>query len=139
MKRLLLSFLFLHGCAVNCTEMGCVGALNVYLQGAPADGDWSIELQKDGASQVCHVVLPDGEPVCSSPLSLSVEDLGMTVSWATMMGETGETAHLRVSRDGVLLIDEDIEMKWSDPVYPNGKACDDGMGCSTAEAKFPLE
>lgn len=128
----------LHGCALNCTEMGCQGGITVYLLGTAQDGEWSFEMEKDGVTSVCNLTLPDGEPVCSSPLEVSVDSEGITVTWVTMMGETGTLAHLRASRDGTLLIDEDVPLEWSAPVYPNGKACDDGMGCSNASTNFAI-
>lgn len=143
MKRLLLLLPvllpILHGCAMNCTEMGCTGALNVFLQGAPADGEWSVEVDLDDQVAVCKVTLPGGEPICASPLSLTVEDLGMTLVWQLPMGESGVGGRVLVSRDGLLLVDQPFTADWSEPFYPNGKVCDDGMGCSSADVKFSIQ
>lgn len=136
---LLSSFFYLAGCAFNCTEIGCSGSLSVYLAGATADGEWSLELTKDGVTRACTVSLPGGEPVCSDPLDVEVDSGGMNMVWTTAMGEAGEEVQVRVSHDGLLLVDESFVPDWSEPYYPNGKACDDGFGCVTASADFSVE
>jgi hypothetical protein len=136
---LLASPLLLAGCALNCEEIGCSGAISIYLAGAGADGEWSLEVTKDGETRACTITLPGGEPVCATPLDVAVEAEGMTLTWMTMMGEQGDAVSLRVSHDGVLLLDESFEPDWSEPYYPNGKACDDGMGCSNATVDYSLD
>jgi hypothetical protein len=131
--------LLLAGCALNCEEVGCSGALSIYLAGAVEDGEWSLEVTKDGETRTCIITLPDGEPVCASPLSLEVGAEGMTLSWLTIMGEQGDNVQIRISHDGALLNDSDFVPEWSEPYYPNGKACDDGNGCSNATADYSVD
>lgn len=140
MRFLLLAPLFLlAGCALNCEEVGCSGSVSIYLAGAVSDGEWSLEVTKDGETRACTVTLPDGETVCASPLDVVVDADGMTLSWTTIMGEQGDEVSLRISHAGVLLLDESFEPDWSQPYYPNGKACDDGMGCSNATADYTIQ
>ena len=140
MRALLLLFpVLLGGCALNCEEIGCAGAVSIYLAGAVDAGEWSLEVTKDGETRACTLTLPDGEAVCATPLEVVAESEGMTLTWMTMMGEEGDQMSLRISHDGVLLLDESFEPDWSAPYYPNGKACDDGMGCSNATVDYTLD
>ena len=99
----------LHGCALNCEEKGCSGTLSLFLQGQPAEGIWSVEVTLDNQNSVCRLSYPDGEAACSGSLSLAAGPEGMTATWMTMMGEESALGHLRVSHDGLLLIDEDFQ------------------------------
>lgn len=142
MRPLLLALALLAACPTPvtgaCTEMGCSGALTVDVDGATDPGLWSLTVTKDGTTQGCSVELPGGAPTCDPALTLEADAEGLTVVWTLSMGEAGDDVHVEVHHEDVTVLEETFAPEWSDPVYPNGEACDAGNGCVSAEEAFSL-
>lgn len=123
----------LSGCALSCNEMGCSGSLTVFLDRALADGSTvSIDLG-DGAMD-CVV---DTETSLNGCILTDVDGSPAIVA-STYMGQAPETASLLID-EGAGAVTYDVTPTWSEPVYPNGEACDgtDG-GCRAGEADLAL-
>ena len=125
------------GCAMlglNCTEMGCAGALSVLMDGALADGV-AYEVAVEGFSaEPCVFSLPlQGYEDCAS-----IDAEGQfVVSFFIPMGEAPDEVTLVLLENGEEAFRTVEEPSYDEPYYPNGEACD-GDGCRSGEATFLL-
>ena len=128
-----LSAVALAGCAISCTEMGCSGSLTVFLDRALADGS-TVSIDLGDGTMDC---VEDTDTSLNGCILTDVDGSPAIVA-STYMGQAPETVSLLID-EGAGAVTYDVTPTWSDPVYPNGEACDgtDG-GCRAGEADLAL-
>lgn len=134
-----------------CTEMGCQNGLSMSLEpGAqwPA-GDYRIEIDADGASQVCTVTLPlkacgAGPSVtCSGAALATIGESGCALPArehglsSLHFDGTPRQGKVTISRGGAPLITQDLAptYRW---VQPNGSGCGPQCLQGSATLRVPL-
>lgn len=132
---------FAGGCALTCTEMGCNGTYALSFEADSwDDGDYVLSVDFDGmGAEECAFSLPaDGEQACDSFTAITVEDGVLSIAVRTPMNEDLIEADVELSIGDTVLFAELVEPAWGEPFWPNGKACDRGYGCLSAEDAFSL-
>ena len=133
----------LTGCTLACTAIGCSGSLELSLLDDDTweDGSYTLTVEADGLELTsCTFSVPsDGAEVCGFDLQ-APSDTERVAVVPTGMNEDIVDAVIDVTleRDGVVLLAESITPEWSEPVYPNGRACDRGNGCVSSSWVFDL-
>ena len=129
----------LAGCAFSCTEMGCMGTLELAFEAA----DWeegtytlSVDYGANG-TQECAFTFPLEEASCDGR-EITVSDSALMIPLTTRMSEDYAEVVVILESEDTVLVDETIDPEWSEPYYPNGRACDRGSGCISAAWTFTL-
>lgn len=129
MTRLALVLALLGGChalGLSCTEMGCMGILEITFDGELAEGA-EVTVLLDGEPFACGI---DGA-LCQ----LAEDGSGVTLQ---MSGTDEPEVVVRVTVDDTS-DNYTLAPTWDEPYFPNGEACDgkDG-GCLDGEATLAL-
>ena len=126
----------LVGCAINCTEMGCIGSLTLNLDLAQ-EGTWALQVESDDVFADCEFELPadvGAEIRCDADSEVSLwineADSGY-VGTLSMYNISPEEALLSAYLDGELVEEQTIVPEYSE-FYPNGIRCDFGNPCRSA-------
>lgn len=137
-----LSALMVGGCiALSCDEMGCNGTYTLTLEASTwADGEYEMFVAFDGEEAMrCTFTLPlEGGETCGGFPAITMTDGALIVPVPTPMNENLVEAEIVLSQGGTALLSEIVEPAWGEPVWPNGKDCDQGYGCLSAEDSFTL-
>ena len=133
--------LVLSGCG-DCTLLDCVSVVEAWIPASRlGPGEWSWHADLPDADEYCFVTWQDGE-VVSTTCTLWVPemvdgDLVMTASPGpkdpVRRRVDMEVAWAPAATDAML---ELLVLDWSEPVFPNGRACDGGMGCQRASVQL---
>lgn len=128
----------LAGCrtlGLSCTDMGCLGTLTVLLDRMPSE-DAVITLDLGDGPLTCGFATETTEPLCV----IEDGDDGPALSARVGMGQDPPDVDVSVSEGGAPAEVSTLPVTWSDPWYPNGKACDgeDG-GCRSGDAALALD
>ena len=124
------------GCALACEEVGCTSTLEVVFHtGALDDGEYRAEADFGGTlAEGISFDLDGGHAYAPSDAmqTVSYDGNDVVVTFALGTAEPADqvaVALLDVWGDAV--VQGVVEPVWSEPWYPNGKACDDA-GCVSA-------
>ena len=125
--------LLLSGCGVlACEEMGCMGTFTVELADTnrSAEAVYVLTVALDGQESACTWG-PEGADDETGCI-VSEADAGLHLQFWTGMGSATEVVPLTLEEDGIVVIEVSASPDWSEPFYPNGERCDQGMGCQSA-------
>ena len=127
---------------LDCTQMGCIGSLIMNLPTASlADAEYILTLEHDGTTEQCTFALPfdAASAVCTQGSELELNGDIISLNHPLEMGMQFDTVFVELSEQDFTLVSETLDIEWAEPFYPNGKACDDGFGCYSAEVEISLD
>lgn len=124
------------GCGLSCTEVGCTGSLEVTFTNVTLeDGAYRVEADLSGGTEAVSFDVEGGVALPPEDGWVSVEIVGadLVATFGTGMDETASSVAVRLlDADDAVLVEGEVSPDWSDPDYPNGKAC--GGGCVSGSA-----
>lgn len=131
------------GCALSCTEIGCLGGMTFAMDIA-SDGAWALQVDDDEVIIDCEFELPAdvGEVDCVgvdgwAALEISEADVGY-VATLSLYNHAPESVWFGAWRDGESVADITETPEYSE-WYPNGEQCDRDNPCRSAVVDVSLE
>lgn len=130
-----------QGC--GCTEIGCESVVAVTIGEALFDeGEWVWTSDLPDATEDCRVVIGAVEETTPTVTDscqrweASIEGGAVVMRAYVPMREVDEhpmDVEIGWGPSGADPLLELVELPWSEIRYPNGKRCDEGRGCRSAE------
>ena len=119
------------GC-VSCTQMGCLGTLEVVFDEPATAGDYAADVALGDLVTTCSFTVGETPDTggFQSDCDVVVADGAVSLRVMTGMGEPPERVTIALLRDGEALGTAEARPEWSEPFHPNGKRC--GGSCQSA-------
>ena len=125
-----------------CTQMACVGQLMITIEANDlVESEYTLSFESETLSETCAFSIPfDPSAVnCESITEIEVVDGLVIVNFPLRMGENFDTLDIALSESDFDILNEAVTVEWSDPWYPNGKACDGDFGCRSTQIDLALD
>lgn len=118
----------------SCTEVGCYDAANLeYRSSALTAGRFAVRVQQGTTTLLdvdCALTTAKGCSDAAHPdNAIYLDPSALTV----LVGTAAPSLHVRIARDGVVLVDKDVTVSYS-TFAPNGESC--GPICSSGKASL---
>ena len=142
MRTLFLTIMTLTAGCLACTEIGCVGSLELTFDTPTEDGAYTVEVDLGDRVETCAfttVALSDTGSPLEGDCATTIADGTITLALWTLSGaEQPEDIHVALLQDAVVLDETTVRPAWSEPLYPNGKRCGGACVGGTAAVTFDI-